>query len=1759
MKGLFKGLRFSLRRSLVKGCFLFVMALQCFSTTSLKAVNLATYPTKSLIIPMDSTYQDCGMWPAFGLIYKLLLNDIPVGWAIVQPKTAYDQTDFTVPTSVVLNSPIPTTCATGNTVPSTVPNNYAFTAGPYIIDGTDPVVLAKAINIINAWWAGGAGQSPIVNQPVVIQATSTFIAPVDIVLNTAPIIAIEEINEDIAISYMTAAGIPASTGSPPFTSGWSLIDEADIAAGGLFQSGNICEQRIYDVYVTPHNPGFPYSLTDPTNTGTMAYSQLDNFVYLGGGWIALCFSLQTNEDSTTDLTVNGNAAVKALFKTTVANAGGLLLQQAPKPYQLPSPGFGATCPNAAFPVGSTQNLGSRWVPDATNLGLPISQGMLPTPPVVPTLTTGLVESWTSPYQPIGITPTNNPIYWAATQRISYYDENSTAITDPGNTIRYDSILDGVYHNGTGAGKVSFFAGHWYDNPGNDPGGGPTLPYHTNVAGPYLRAFYNALFLNGNGAVQLQIIVPPTACQGTDIVLDVKNTGSGTATLDSSIVITLASGFTYVSTNPTFPPPDTIVGQVLTWNLGTIPTIPAGATGISINVAVSPSATLGSIQIATLSVQYSDTFGYEYLVNYCTGISVFPIPAMPGAISGPQTPCTGVAATYSITAVPQATSYTWTVPAGWTGLGPQPQAGTSITVTPNLTSGSITVTANTDGGLCASPPATLAVTPVQTPDAAGSISGPTSPCAGSSVIYSVAVVPGATSYIWTLPSGWTGSSTTNSITVTPSGTAGFVTVTPTNGSCPGTSSSLSVTPVTGPVAGPITGPSSPCSGSSVIYSIAAVPGATSYTWTLPAGWTGSSTTNSITVTPSTTSGNVTVIANNGACSGPSSSLPVTPVQTPGAAGAISGSTSPCSGVGTTYSISPVAGATSYTWTVPAGWIISSGQGTDSILVTPTTQSGFVTVTPTNGSCLGTPASLFVTPVQTPGAAGPITGSLSPCSGVATTYSIAAVPGATSYTWTLPAGWTGSSTTDSITVVPSMLSGNVTVTPDNGVCAGASSSLPVTPVNTPGAAGPITGSQTPCTGVATTYSISPVADATSYTWTVPAGWTGLGTQPQAGTSITVTPSIQSGAITVTPNNGVCAGTPASLPVTPIASPVIAPITGPTEVCQGALYIYSTTDIPGATYSWTLPAGWIIIGPTNGSSIEAEATGMSGNITVKAGTGPCNSATQTLGVIVDVIPAQPASISGSATPCAGVSTLYTAAPVAGATSYTWTVPAGWTGLPIQPQVSSSIIVTPSETPGFITVTANTNNGQCSSPPASLQVTPVIMPTIGPIMGPAEVCYGSTNVYFTTLVFGATYNWSVPPGWVIIGSSTGYSITTVALGTSGNITVSADIGAPCPSAPQTFAVIVDSLPAVSINPPAITITKGSSTTLTASGANTYTWSPGALTGSSITVSPAATTTYTVTGVDSHGCSNTASAVVTVVNSVIVANPDSGSVPDGETGGIAVANVLANDTLNGVLSPTLGMVQLTPTSPFDPDVILNPDGSVSVLPGTPGGVYVIGYTICERVNPTNCSSTTVQVTVGVPPIVANPDSGIVYNGIIGGIGVANVLANDTLNGQPATLLNVNLAVVGNPSPHLELDPNTGSVSVLPGTPPGVYMLMYQICDKLNPRNCSTTTVTITVLSDPQPPINPTVCRVKQQFPGRTDIIDVISWSAPPSGSSIVAYRIYKDPNLTQFVGEVANSTPQCATLSYMVPDRKKGQTSVYYIVSVDASGQISAPVRAAL
>ncbi|MFN3752447.1 T9SS type A sorting domain-containing protein [Flavobacterium sp.] len=231
---------------------------------------------------------------------------------------------------------------------------------------------------------------------------------------------------------------------------------------------------------------------------------------------------------------------------------------------------------------------------------------------------------------------------------------------------------------------------------------------------------------------------------------------------------------------------------------------------------------------------------------------------------------------------------------------------------------------------------------------------------------------------------------------------------------------------------------------------------------------------------------------------------------------------------------------------------------------------------------------------------------------------------------------------------------------------------------------------------------------------------------------------------------------------------------------------------------------------------------------------------------------------------------------------------------------------------------------------------------------------------------------------------------------------------------------------------------------------------------------TATITGnqPDPNLNNNTSTSTPTPVN-VILANDDVSSPINGFTGG-TFTNVLANDTLNGQpVNPA--QVNTTFVSSTNPGITLS-GTNVIVASGTPAGSYSLVYKICEITNPMNCDQATVFVTVNAPIIDAVNDTTQPINGYTGGT-FTNVLANDTLNGQPVNPAQVNTTFVSSTNPGITLSGT--NVIVASGTPAGSYSLVYKICEITNPTNCDQATVFVTVtapiidaVNDTTQPIN---------------------------------------------------------------------------------------------
>jgi uncharacterized repeat protein (TIGR01451 family) len=234
------------------------------------------------------------------------------------------------------------------------------------------------------------------------------------------------------------------------------------------------------------------------------------------------------------------------------------------------------------------------------------------------------------------------------------------------------------------------------------------------------------------------------------------------------------------------------------------------------------------------------------------------------------------------------------------------------------------------------------------------------------------------------------------------------------------------------------------------------------------------------------------------------------------------------------------------------------------------------------------------------------------------------------------------------------------------------------------------------------------------------------------------------------------------------------------------------------------------------------------------------------------------------------------------------------------------------------------------------------------------------------------------------------------------------------------------------------------------------------ITVAPGTTAgvypyPYTICEVLNPANCDTATATITVDPAPILAVDDAAPV-SGLTGG-TTPTVLGNDTLNGApFAPSA--VSLTPGAapvPAAGSISMNPDGTITVAPGTTAGTYTYPYTICEVLNPLNCSSADAVITVTPGNLLANDDGATGVNGLTGGtVAGLNVLTNDTLNGSPVNPAAVTLAPVTTGPVTVNAD---GTVTVAPNTPSGSYPVTYQLCEVINPANCDTAIVTITVVA----------------------------------------------------------------------------------------------------
>lgn len=373
---------------------------------------------------------------------------------------------------------------------------------------------------------------------------------------------------------------------------------------------------------------------------------------------------------------------------------------------------------------------------------------------------------------------------------------------------------------------------------------------------------------------------------------------------------------------------------------------------------------------------------------------------------------------------------------------------------------------------------------------------------------------------------------------------------------------------------------------------------------------------------------------------------------------------------------------------------------------------------------------------------------------------------------------------------------TITGSNGFCS-ALNTYTVNVTTTPTVA---INNATICAGQTATLTAS---GATTYTW-MPGSLTGA--------SQTFTPSGTS-TYTVTGANGSCTNVKTAT-ITIAGSPTIN-VSGTATICSGNSTTLTATG--GTSYTW-MP----------GSLTGASQTLSPVSLTIYTVTGSNGTCSGIRNYTVSVNSTPTISVNNS-TICTGQVATLTAS---GATNYTW-MPGSLTG--------ASQTFTPS---GTIVYTITGLSGSCSSVRNST-ITVNTTPTVV-VSGTSTLCSGNST---TLTASGATtYSWN--PGaltgatQVLSPTSTTTYIVTGATGSCSGV--------------RNYTVTVTPSPTISASASASLICAGQSNTLTAGGATSYTWNPGAITGNPIAVSPTITTTYTVSGAAS-GCSGTKTISVAV------------------------------------------------------------------------------------------------------------------------------------------------------------------------------------------------------------------------------------------------------------------------------------------------------------
>ncbi|MEO8762592.1 MAG: PKD domain-containing protein, partial [Bacteroidia bacterium] len=455
--------------------------------------------------------------------------------------------------------------------------------------------------------------------------------------------------------------------------------------------------------------------------------------------------------------------------------------------------------------------------------------------------------------------------------------------------------------------------------------------------------------------------------------------------------------------------------------------------------------------------------------------------------------------------------------------------------------------------------------------------------------------------------------------------------------------------------------------------------------------------------------------------------------------------------------------------------------------------------------------------------------------------------------------------------------------------------------------------------TTSIINGGVGAYTYTWI-----------PSGGNSSAAN-SLASGSYTLTINDGNLCTYSASINVGIKLSPVLS-ITSTSVACFGAttgsasVTINAGTGTAPFTYSWS---------PISGSNSTINNLPI-GSYTVLVTDSAGCMATATVSIIqptaLTITPTSTLATCGMAN---GIATCTVSGGTPGYT-YTWSPNGG------NNQTTTNNLVGNST----YTVTVKDANNCINAASIYINKTPALTLTISSTQ--SVTCNGSNNGSVTVASSGSAstiYNWMPSGGSTLTANNLSGTVAGTTYTLVGNDGGCRDSVTATIIQPPTFSITVN-------NP---TVCIGQTTTLTASGANTYTWSTGATTPTT-TVNPVSTTVYTVNANNSNGCpavQNTATVIASPALTISV-TPTNTTICQGKS-----------TTLTATSSGGGGGTNQYTWSP-----VSSSSSSVSVSPTTTLTIYTVSVynAACAAT-----ASTTAQVNVYSNPVMsfsATPTSG---------------------------------------------------------------------------------------------------------------------------------------------------------------------------------------------